>query len=411
MNIWVVMSGEPLPMLGERPHRIGILSEYLASKGHKVTWWTTTFDHQMKKHLFSNTKKDVVSKNRTMVYLHTKIKYKKNISVWRILNHYFVGKEFRVISRQETTPDIIFCAYPTIDLAFESVKYGVEKKIPVVIDVRDLWPDIFWTSINDRFKPMAKFLLQKLIFKKQFIFNNCNAITAISDGYLKWAKEQLREPNLTIGKVFPLGYKKNPVKYSPDERDEVLVKLGVDKSKKIIWFVGSFGSTYDLEPVILAARELDYRSDIQFVFSGDGQKNKIWKSLAKGCSNILFTGWLDKKGISILSEVTCVGLMAYAKGAPQGMPNKIFEYLSAGIPILSSLQTETKNILSSYNVGLTYDVEDYRDFIKKLEFIIDVDAERAIMSQNAISLFDKEYSEDVIYSKLSVFLESFAIGS
>ena len=54
MNIWLVMSGEPLEMFGERPHRVGILSKMLVQKGHKVTWFTTTFDHQHKKYWFNN---------------------------------------------------------------------------------------------------------------------------------------------------------------------------------------------------------------------------------------------------------------------------------------------------------------------------------------------------------------------
>nr|MZG82429.1 glycosyltransferase WbuB [Photobacterium lucens] len=63
MNIWLVMSGEPLSLHGERPHRVGILSEMLVEKGHHVTWWTTTFDHQKKDFLFKETTEINVSDN------------------------------------------------------------------------------------------------------------------------------------------------------------------------------------------------------------------------------------------------------------------------------------------------------------------------------------------------------------
>jgi|APSaa5957512535_1039671.scaffolds.fasta_scaffold26182_4 hypothetical protein len=35
MNIWLIMSGEPLEIFGDRPHRVGILSKMLVVKGCK----------------------------------------------------------------------------------------------------------------------------------------------------------------------------------------------------------------------------------------------------------------------------------------------------------------------------------------------------------------------------------------
>ena len=80
MNIWLIVSGEPLEMFGNRPHRVGMLSKVLSRQGHLVTWWSTTYDHQSKKYLYKKTALDVKKKcGVKMCFLHSKTKYIKNI--------------------------------------------------------------------------------------------------------------------------------------------------------------------------------------------------------------------------------------------------------------------------------------------------------------------------------------------
>ena len=49
LRIWLLREGEPLPG-DQRPRlmRTGLLAEWLAGKGHEVTWWCSTFNHQSK---------------------------------------------------------------------------------------------------------------------------------------------------------------------------------------------------------------------------------------------------------------------------------------------------------------------------------------------------------------------------
>ncbi|EAS65321.1 Glycosyltransferase-like protein [Photobacterium angustum S14] len=407
MNIWLVMSGEPLALYGERPHRVGILSQMLADRGHQVTWWTTTFDHQKKEYLFDETKNIKVSKNLDMVFLHSETPYERNISIKRIINHKKVASEFSKKSIDKAKPDLIFCAYPTIDLAYEVTKFGKENNIKTIIDIRDLWPDIFVDAIPKSFKPFGSFLLSPLIKKSKYIFSNCDAITAVSQGYLNWSCKYSNRNLSDIDKVFPLGYKKSESDTNTMVNYAHYHKIGIDKSKIIIWFVGTFGQTYDLLPIISAAKKLEKNANVQFVFTGDGEKSSEWKKAAEGLSNVIFTGWVDKEGLSFLSSIASIGLMAYRKGAPQGLPNKIFEYLASGIPILSSLETETKDVLSKYEVGLTYDALDYNDCINKLDSLISNTEKLSQMKSNALSVFEKEFSADIVYSNIIKYFESF----
>ena len=38
---------------------------------------------------------------------------------------------------------MIYVSYPIIEYAASAVKYGIKNHVPVIVDIRDLWPDIF----------------------------------------------------------------------------------------------------------------------------------------------------------------------------------------------------------------------------------------------------------------------------
>jgi glycosyltransferase involved in cell wall biosynthesis len=407
MNIWLIMSGEPLEQFGNRPHRVGILSKMLRSRGNIVNWWTTTYDHQGKKYLYSQNTENVNRNDVSMIFLHSKNKYRKNISYLRIKNHVEVSKEFNSLSSYKKKPDIIYCAFPTIDLAYEAVKYGKSNDVPIVIDVRDLWPDIFINPFHRFLHPLIKFFLKKYIKQTKYVFKNCTAITAVSKKYLDYGLHYGHRSQSVLDRVFPLAYQEYFLEQDEFQKCYLkFSKMGVDTNKIIVWFVGTFGSTYDLLSVIKAVKRVDI--NVQFVMTGDGENDSLWKKESSNNPNIIFTGWANKEELCYLGNVSKIGLMAYRKGAPQGLPNKIFEYMSYGLPILSSLEGESKILLNDNNVGLTYKASDSKDFMLNLMILVNDKERLKNMSDSCRLLYKNKYSSDKVYSDLVHYLESFS---
>ena len=127
MKIWNIVIGEPLPLNNNqnRLHRSGLLNDILVKSGHEVCWWSSTFDHFSKKHHFSSYKEIDLSSRYKLRLLHG-CSYKKNISFQRIRNHRQIAKEFTVHLEKAGKPDVIICGYPSIELAYNAVRFAIE---------------------------------------------------------------------------------------------------------------------------------------------------------------------------------------------------------------------------------------------------------------------------------------------
>ncbi len=412
MRVWLVNVGEVLPIDPgpKRLLRMGTLAEVLRTRGHDVMWWTSTFDHVRKLHRFESHHLATSESGIRLRLLHS-AGYPRNVCLRRLANHLGLARSFARLAPAEPAPHLLVCSWPTIELSWACVRYGAARGIPVVLDVRDLWPDIFADCLPGWLGGAATAALLPFRAATRAAFSRCTSIVGISERYLRWALGHAGREQGGDDRIFPLGYCKP--KISDDARRTAraaVERLGVDPSRTVCWFIGTFGETYDLSPVLETARQLQQLGDrrTQFVLSGDGRMRQRWEQIAWGLDNVVFTGWIDAQQIAAMMDIAGVGLAAYRPRAPQGLPNKIFEYMAAGIPILSSLAGECEDFLARHECGLSYQAGDSASFHSRLQALCD-DAElRRTLGANGLKAFEQFYSAETVYTSMADFLEELA---
>ena len=408
MRIWLITVGEPLPTDGDNVHlvRTGILAGLLEAAGHHVVWWSSSFNHTAKVQRCRRDTTLKLSPKFELKLLHA-AGYAQNVSLRRILHHRRIARKFAAAAIQEEPPNVILCSFPTIELSKAATDYGKSRGVPVVVDVRDLWPDALVGLFPRVTQPLAKVLLGRMFRAARTALQQSDAIIGVSAGYLEWGLRFAGRDRHGFDRVFPLGYQPAPV--ADEEMRVAEIKLracGVDPSKVICWFAGVFGRTYDLATVIDAARELpaDLRGRVQFVLCGDGEYRDRWMARSSGLDSVVFPGWIGASELAYLMKVASIGIAAYAPGAPQGLPNKLFEYMSAGLPVLSSLRGEAEALLRQHGCGLSYQAGDRRSFLDALCTLLDQRERRAQMGRNGRRLFDEQFSTDRVYAGLGDYL-------
>jgi glycosyltransferase involved in cell wall biosynthesis len=413
MHVWLSTVGEPLPTLSgdSRLWRTGLLADQLVRLGHSVTWWTSRVDHIHKRFFDLEGAALEVRAGLTLRFLDGRL-YTRNISVARLVNHWQIGRDFRAKVGDAPRPDVILCSFPTIELSIEAVQFGRSLGVPVVLDVRDLWPDIFLQPAPGPIRPLVRLLLSPYFRATRQAFEGASAVIAVSEGYLQWGLGRAGRARTSRDEVFPLAYSLAPrTAQARIAGREGLRRFGIGEGSIACLFAGTLGRTYDLGPVLEAARTLaqDGDSPFRFLICGDGERATEWQERAKGLPNVSFTGWLSQQDMHAALAGADIGLAAYAKAAPQGVPNKVIEYLAAGLPVISSLTGETERLLGHHDCGSTYAAGDAAALTRALRALAPP-AERERVGANARRKYEEAFRADAVYGRLARYLEALAAG-
>jgi len=408
MQIWVITVGEPLPRYSgeDRQLRSGYLAWLLAGRGHQVTWWTSSFDHYHRRHFTLGSQRVEVGQNLHLQFLHGCV-YRRNVSIARQVNHWQIGRDFRRLASRYPRPAVIVCSFPTIELSRESVRYGRAQGVPTFLDIRDLWPDEMLDRLPQATRGLGRLVLSPLFASARRALQGASGLVAISERFLKWGLDFAgRERSAERDRIFPIGYTGSAAHGNP-RRAELRSASGsaTRLEKRIFWFAGSFVRNTDLATVIEAARLLQARKDIQFLLTGSGERSDEFRVQAHGLANVVFTGWADSVQLDALAATAWAGLVAYRKGARQSLPNKLFEYMSRGLPILISLDGDTRDLVMSSNIGLSYEAGDPASLAAAVERLAGAPDLREVMSANAVRVYQEEFSPRAIYDAYADFLE------
>jgi len=405
VNIWLITIGESVPATDGnniKLNRAAILADLLCREGHGVVWWTSTFDHEKKRHRFDGDRSIEISPRYRLVLLHG-TGYRKNISLARIVDHLLLAYKFFRRAQRAPRPDKIVCSYPTIELSYAAVKYGRRKKIPVVIDVRDLWPDYFLTAFPQSVRPVIKVFLFPFFQMKRSVFRQASAIVGTSPPYVAWGLKEARRNKTSGDADFPLADKKGPPGPIEMKRAETFWNgLQVHKSRFILCFVGVINKKFELETLIEAAGRLRDRGDILFVICGTGDRLAFYREKSKRMGNLIYPGFVgeaEKRALMLRSKI---GLAPYhsTEEFKNNCPTKIFEYLSSGLPLLSCLKGIVETLLAAHQCGLTYANRNVEDFLGKLNYLIENAEVLRSLSRNAFKLYEQKFVADKVYTEM-----------
>lgn len=412
MRVWLVTIGEPLPTDPGTPRllRAGILATMLVQQGHEVLWWTSTFDHTNKRQR-AKTNLRVVLDNGVDIRMIHGCGYRRNVSIFRILNHMVVANRFAHAAKVEQKPDIIVCSLPTLELSVESVRYGQHAGVPVIIDVRDLWPDLFEQLVPEWAGKILHLFLYPMRQQARQACKLASGITGNSPYFVDWGVDLAGRQKTKHDCYYPHGY----ITSIPSPTQEQQAKEFWKKSSFLFdeeiftaCFFGAIGPQSEFETVIDAARILEKKNlPFRFVLCGLGDRLQDLKNKAADCSSVHFPGWIDAPEILGLMRISHIGLVLYRSniGYVRNIPNKPIEYLSAGLPIVSTLQGYLSEFLEKHDCGITCGNGDAAGLARALTVLAEDRDRLKRMSDNARKVFAERFEAEKVYSKMIGYLE------
>jgi Glycosyltransferase len=248
----------------------------------------------------------------------------------------------------------------------------------------------------------------------------CQGATAITGNALDMVAWGLKMANRSAGpldRYFPFGYLTKPL--SGEQRDGTLAfwaKHGIVPQGRefIVCYFGVIGWHHEFETVIEAARILENAGgSFRFVLCGTGERFAYVRNEAKGLKSVYLPGWVGEPEIRMLMDMSQVGLAPFRShvGYIGNMPNKSVEYLSAGLPIISTLQGYLRSFLEMHGCGITCANGNAAELAQALATLADDRTRLERMSDNARRVFAERFNAEKVYGDMTDYLMDVAISS
>lgn len=420
MKIWLVEVGETLPIgasAGCRLRRIGILARAMAAAGHEVTWWASSFDHYQKRFVAGGGVADAVIAPGLTIRTLRGCGYRTNLSLRRLIDYALVARQFTRAAPRYPAPDVILSGFPGIELSAACVAYGRRRGIPVILDVKDMWPDIFVDHAPRPVRGIARVVLEPLFAMTRRACAGATAITGMTDAFVDWGVARARRLRGDQDRAFPFGYTDRPPAEDALRKAESFWDergITAEGRNRTVCYLGGIGHQLDLDTVVEAARRLKAAgTDLRFVLCGTGDRLAALQDRARGMDHVQFTGWVGAAEMYVLMRRSLAGLdpLPDRYDFLASINNKAIEYFSAGLPVISSpAKGVLCDLLRERDVGRSYACGDA---VALAQILTELQAQQeaaAAMGGRARALFVERFNAEKVYDGMRRYLESFAGG-
>lgn len=299
------------------------------------------------------------------------------------------------VAKRLPKPDIVFATHTPLTIGLAGIKASRHFHVPFVFEVRDLWPQALINCGALR-NPLAIWYLRRM---ERRIYHAADHIIALSPGMKEGVVRTGVAPDRVT--VIPNGSDLNL--FHPDlNGSEVRRRRELGDAFTAVYF-GAMGLANGLEYVVEAARILQERREnqIKVILHGVGSRRGHLEALVRryDLPNVLFSDPVpDKADVARLVAAcnACLTIYASPKREHSWSPNKMFDALAAGRPVLINVPGWLGDTIEENHCGLQVDSdrpESLADALEKLSKNPELCSE---MGRNARGLAEREFARDLL---------------
>lgn len=338
-------------------------SKYLLEEGYKLRIFCSNIRHSPIQTIVENNKETKTLENVPFTFIKSR-KYKGN-GLSRIINMYSFYKKMiktgNKIIKKGDKPDIII-ASSVHPLSLQAgLKLGKRHNIPVIVEVRDLWPESIVVYSNFTKKnPIIKWLYKK----EREYYEKADKVLFTMEGGKDYIINQKWDVNsggkIKVSNIVHInngvdldGFNKNILDNKTDDPDLF------DEKFKVI-YAGSIRKVNNVKKIIDTAKIVSKQDkNIRFLIYGDGdEKEKLVKYVKEQkIPNVIFKGRVNKEQVPFILSKADLNIFHEKKSElnQYGVDfNKLFEYFASGKPVTTDCEFGY-DIIKKFNAGIVVD--------------------------------------------------------
>lgn len=294
--------------------------------------------------------------------------------------------------------DVLFATTTPLTAGIPGIFAKWLRRKPFVFEVRDLWPELP-KAMGVIKNPIVLWMMSILEWVS---YHSADRLVGLSPGIVEGIVKRGIDPQKVAS--IPNGCDLDIFAQEQQAWRPVQVK----NTDLMAIFTGTHGLANGLNAVIDVAVELQQRKrdDIKLVLVGDGMQKQALQQRATDLklTNIVFHDPVNKTKLAGLMASADLGLQILAN-VPAfyygTSPNKFFDYIAAGLPVLNNYPGWLAELIQQKYCGFAVPPENPLAFADALEYAADHRDELVVMGENAQNLARSQFNRQELSQKFS----------
>jgi len=300
-------------------------------------------------------------------------------------------------------PDIVIGSSPQLLTGLAAYLIAKIRRIPFVLEIRDLWPE----SIAASGPTDNSLLLRALTGIANFLYRRADKVVVVTEPF----KKRLSQiPGVNKKRIIVVPNAINLRILNPGNRacKSIRARYALE-GKFVVSYVGTIGAAHGIGIVLDAAAKLRENREIVFLLVGDGaERKKLEKeSNRRKLVNVIFAGRQPKEDIPAFLRASDVSLVLLRRREvfKTVIPSKMLESMAMSKPIILGVEGEARRILEEAGTGIPITPENVGELVNAIERLHDNDKLRDSLGRNGREYITRYYNRDKLATDYATALE------
>jgi glycosyltransferase involved in cell wall biosynthesis len=345
----------------------------------------------------------------------------KNITIWRThvsesYNSNFIGRLWGYFSfvfsslwcllfKVEGKQDVVIITSPPLFIAISAIIFAKVRRVPVVFEIRDLWPE----SAIDTGIVSNKLIIKLAYWLEKVSYKNATLINVLTPAF----KDTL---------INKKGISSDKIIYIPNAADfKISEELVLSNNKGnlrekynlhdkfLITYVGAHGVANSLGQVLDTAKIMT-DTNVVFVLIGNGMEKPMLVKRAKdeNIQNVIFIDSVPKVDVFkyIISSDMGMSVLKKVDAFKTVYSNKTFDYFACKKPVLMLIDGVSRELVETAKAGSYVEPENSIAFVSKIKEYLNDKSRLKIEGENGYVFAKSNFDRSILSEKYLGYIKS-----
>lgn len=334
------------------------IATHLIATGHRMTIITSPISYLTGQKSANSSQKSQTPTNGLRIFRTYAYPALHKSFIHRVINFFSFMLSSFLKGLQIRQVDLVWGTSPPIFQAVSAWLVARLKRVPFLLEVRDLWP-AFAIEAGILRNPL---LIRLSLWLERFLYSHADLVVVNSPGYI----EHVKEKGAKHIEMIPNG--SDASMFKPQEKGLDLRKKYGLENKFLVVYAGAHGISNDLPVILHAAKLLTKNTKIHFILVGDGKEKTALQQKAHEMqlTNLTFIDPVSKNQMAdiLAAADTCIAILKPLELYKTTYPNKVFDYMAAGRPVLLVIDGVIRKVVEEAKCGLFVQPGNADDLVK-----------------------------------------------